>query len=76
MSGNLIFTVCDVLHKLWIVADLGQLEVEEVEKEMETARIEESMKEAEAQNGGHIEEALDETPIIPPEAEGEKSCPQ
>ncbi|XP_025107630.1 regulator of nonsense transcripts 2-like [Pomacea canaliculata] len=53
--------------------DLGQLEVEEVEKEMETARIEESMKEAEAQNGGHVEEALDETPIIPPEAEEEDS---
>ncbi|KAK7464560.1 hypothetical protein BaRGS_00037895 [Batillaria attramentaria] len=47
--------------------DMGQLEVEEVEKEMETARIEESMKEAEAESGTQVDE--DEAHILPPEAE-------
>nr|KAG5696425.1 hypothetical protein BaRGS_020962 [Batillaria attramentaria] len=47
--------------------DMGQLEVEEVEKEMETARIEESMKEAEAESGTQVDE--DEVHILPPEAE-------
>ena len=50
-------------------ADLGQLEVEEVEKEMETARIEESMKDAEAESGAQAEE--EECPLLPPDTEGQ-----
>ncbi|KAK7102854.1 regulator of nonsense transcripts 2-like [Littorina saxatilis] len=49
--------------------DIGQLEVEEVEKEMETARIEESMKEADTENVPAVEE--EDNHFIPPEAEEE-----
>ena len=53
------------------MTELGQLEVEEVEKEMETARIEESMKEADTENGTHTEE--EESHLLPPETEGQPS---
>ena len=52
-----------------VLSELGQLEVEEVEKEMETARIEESMKEADTENIAQAEE--EESQMLPPETEGQ-----
>ena len=50
---------------------MEQLEVDDVEKELETERIEESMKEAERQEEGEAAAEVEEERFVLPEAEGQ-----